>query len=183
MPIRPAEPNLFPDDLLDRPESTQASWWAMYTLSRQEKALMRRLHELQIAYYCPIVSNRYRSPAGRYRQSHLPLFTNYVFLSGTEEDRYRAVSTGCVSRHLPIPDPATFVAQVRAIQQMIHCGRPMNIESKLPPGTPIRIRSGPMLGVEGVIIERRGGHRLLLAVDFLQQGASVSLEDWDVERL
>lgn len=47
MPILPAEPDVYPDDLLDvEPPSdeTAAQWWALYTLPRREKELMRRLH-------------------------------------------------------------------------------------------------------------------------------------------
>jgi transcription antitermination factor NusG len=186
MPLLRAEPNLYPAQLLDFPADLSAApgtWWAMYTLSRQEKALMRQLYAQQIPFYCPIISHPIRSPNGRVRTSYLPLFTNYVFVQGDDETRYRAVSTGCVARHLPIPDPARFVTEIWAIHKLIECGRPMTLESRLPPGTPVRIRSGSMAGVEGTILERRGDHRLLVGVTFMHRGVSVSLQDWDVERI
>jgi hypothetical protein len=40
-----------------------------------------------------------------------------------------------------------------------------------------------LAGVEGTVLSRRGGTRLLVAVNFLQQGASVEIEDFLLEPL
>src|SRR5690606_16295364 len=52
MPILPSEPDLFPPELLDEPQLETASvpWWAMYTMARREKELMRRLRALEIGF-------------------------------------------------------------------------------------------------------------------------------------
>jgi transcription antitermination factor NusG len=47
----------------------------------------------------------------------------------------------------------------------------------------VRVKSGPLRGVEGMVVKRRGEQRLVVAVRFLNQGASIELEDVDVERL
>ena len=46
MPILAEEPELFPEDLLDRPEVGQEDgkqWWVVHTRPRQEKSLARTL--------------------------------------------------------------------------------------------------------------------------------------------
>ncbi len=45
----------------------------------------------------------------------------------------------------------------------------------------MRIRQGALAGLEGTILERRGGRRLFVAVNLLQQGASIDLEDFRLE--
>jgi hypothetical protein len=45
------------------------------------------------------------------------------------------------------------------------------------------VRSGPLAGIEGTVIKRRGGQRLVVAVHLLNQGASIEVEDVDLERL
>lgn len=182
MPILQAECSLHPDDLLEA-TSGNGSWWAMYTLSRQEKTLMRQLRDREISYYCPVVPHSYRSPAGRQRVSYLPLFSNYVFVHGDEEARFQAVSTGCVSRHLAVADGNVFQQQLRDLQRVIAAGRPIALESRLPVGARIRIKSGPLLGMTGVITHRRSERRFVISLNFLQQGASVCLEDWEIERV
>src|SRR5438477_12409063 len=101
MPILAREPDLFPDDLLDRAEACddlEEGWWALYTSARREKALMRKLHALSIPHYGPTIRKLDRSPSGRLRESFVPLFPSYVFLFGTENHRYHALTTNCVSR-------------------------------------------------------------------------------------
>ncbi|HUP78617.1 MAG TPA: UpxY family transcription antiterminator, partial [Pirellula sp.] len=82
------------------------TWWALYTLARFEKKLMRQLLKIEVPFYGPTIARRYRSPQGRIRTSVEPLFPNYVFIMGDEMARYKAVSTGSVSRCMPVANPA-----------------------------------------------------------------------------
>jgi hypothetical protein len=76
-----------------------------------------------------------------------------------------------------------FEADLRRIYQLILSGAPLEAEARLVPGTPVRVRRGPFEGMSGVIIRRRGQYRLLIAVNFLQQGASVLIDQYDVEEI
>jgi len=188
MPIAGPQRSLFPDDLLtpafqEEGRGRGLSWWAIYTRSRQEKELMRRLDARGIPFFSPIAPNLYRSPAGRKRISYLPLFTNYVFLFGDEPQRYEAVASGCVSRAIAVPDALEFAGDLRRIQQLLQAGVPVTVESTIEPGAVVRIKSGSMTGLEGTVFKRHGQSRLLVVVNFLQQGASVELADWEVEKL
>ena len=107
MPILAREPDIYPDNLLDGASplaSEAAPWWALYTLPRREKDLMRRLRAWQVPFYGPVIEQRKRSPQGRVRRAYVPLFPGYVFLCGSEEARHRALTTNCVSRCLIVPD-------------------------------------------------------------------------------
>lgn len=186
MPLLAQEPDLFPDDLLDRDRlgiDTQASWWAMYTMSRREKELMRQLRRLSIPHYGPTILKRVPSPSGRIRNSWLPLFANYVFLYGDEDDRYRALTTNCISRTVKVSDGLALTHDLRQVRRLISTGAAITPEARLEVGDPVRVRSGPFTGYEGVVIKRHGTARLLISVGFLQQGASVLLEDCHVEPL
>ena len=126
---------------------------------------------------------RYRSPGGRARSSYLPLFPNYVFLSGDEETLYEAVATGCVSRCLAVKDPAAFVKDLRQFQQLLSVGAALTPEARLEPGMWVRVKTGPFKGIEGVVMERRANRRLLVMVNYIQRGASMDLGDCELERL
>lgn len=186
MPILPQEPDVYPDDLLDEdrtiPEGADA-WWAVYTMARREKDLMRRLRAVHVAHYGPMIKRRTRSPSGRHRESFVPLFAGYVFLNGGEEQRYQALETNCISQCLPVKDTVQLVQDLRQIRKLIHTEAPLTPEARIKPGMRVRIRSGPMMGLEGMVDNRRGGERLYVSVQFLQQGVSVSIEDCEVERI
>jgi transcriptional antiterminator RfaH len=182
MPILPAEESLFPADLLVA-DGVDSPWWAIYTLSRQEKQLMRKLREAELPFYCPMIARRYRSPAGRLRVSHSPLFPNYVFLCGDNDARYRAVCTGHVSRCLEVDDVPQLVRDLRQLHDLIATGAPLAPESRIEPGDRVRIRNGQFAGFEGLIVRRQQETRLVIDVKFMNQGASVLLEDCQVELL
>src|SRR5262249_30425050 len=173
-------------DLLEREDPTETAerqWWALYTRSRCEKELMRKLKSQEIAYYGPIVEKRGRTPGGRNLKSFLPLFPNYVFMFGDASQRYAALQANCVSRDIPVADGADLACDLRRLRQMIMSGIPVVPESRLEPGLRVRVCSGPLAGQEGTVLRRRGETRLLVAVRFLQQGASVLIDECDLGKL
>lgn len=187
MPILASEPDLFPDDLLDRLHVSSSDgsdrWWALYTLSRREKKLMRQLRSLEIAHYSPLVGRRHRSPAGRVRVSYEPLFANYVFMHGSEHQRHAALGTNSIARWFVVPDPGELTRDLRQVRQLIQTGRPLTVEARLQTGDLVRVRQGAFAGFEGVVLRRKNETRLLVAVNFLQRGASVLLDDCQLEPL
>lgn len=180
MPLLSKEIDLSPACLLENPPE-EGQWWAMYTLARREKELTRRLLSRNIAFYCPVFEQIYRSPAGRLRSSFLPLFSSYVFIHGNELARYAAVSTGCISRCIEIPDQVGLLQDLRSVHRLVGTGLDVTAESKLLPGQHVRVKNGPLTGQTGMVIERRGQKRLLVTVNFLQQGASIEIEGFDLE--
>ena len=191
MPILPRQRDVFPDDLLEdsSPHAFnghavgELGWVAFYTLSRREKDLMRKLEAATVPFYAPLVKRRLRSPGGRARLSFVPLFPGYVFSLVDDDQRRAALATNPVARWLPIGDPAGFVSDLRNIKRLIATEQPLTPEALQEPGQPVRVRSGPLQGLEGAVVKRRGGERLVVAVRFLNQGASIELEDVDLERL
>jgi hypothetical protein len=188
MPLLGPERSLYPDDLLSeefqgRGEAAGLSWWALYTRSRQEKELIRRLVASQAPFYCPIAPNKYRSPAGRTRTSYLPLFTNYVFMFGDEAQRYEALTSNCISKCIAVKDGAQLTVDLARIRKLLEAGVAVTVESQIEPGMRVRVKTGSMLGLEGTVFKRHGKDRLLVMVNFLQQGASIEFPDWDVERI
>ncbi len=183
MPILPREPDIYPAELLDdAPDGTaDGAWWAMYTLARREKELMRRLRAMEIPFYAPLVHKRARSPGGRMRESYVPLFASYVFVLGDEHQRQQTLASNCVSRCLSVPDAGQLVHDLRQVRHLIELDAPLTVEARIEPGRRVRVRSGSMAGLEGTVVKRRGKDWLVVAVEFLGQGASVMLEDFQVE--
>ncbi len=186
MPILERQVDLYPAELLDQAcvgERQDRVWWTFYLRARREKQFMRRLQSLHIPFYGPTILQKTRSPSGRTRESYLPLFSGYVFVYGDDEARRNALTTECVSRWLPVSDGAELTSDLRQIHRLIQSGAPVTVESQLDAGDRVRVRSGTFKGLEGVVINRHGQARLLVAVRFLQQGASLLLDDFEVERI
>lgn len=154
----------------------------VYTKPRQEKSLARDLLRQTIPFYLPLVKKTLQY--GRRRMaSFAPLFDGYLFMLGSEKQRTLSLATNRVLRVLPVNDGPQMVADLRQIERLIQANVPLTVESRLQPGRNVRVRSGPFAGVEGVVLRRRGETRLLVNVNFLQQGASVEIDDFRLEPL
>jgi len=178
MPILEEEPQRFPEQLLDELAAAPGnrSWWVLYTKARQEKSLARELLQWQVPFYLPQI-RKARRVRGRRIESFLPLFSGYLFLLGDESERLQSLKTNRVSRVLPVRDADRLVFDLRQLSHLIASNAPLTVESRLQPGDRVRVRAGVLAGLEGVVLHRRGGTRLLIVVDFLQQGASVEIDD------
>jgi transcriptional antiterminator RfaH len=185
MPVLPAEPDLFPENLFSDASldgSSERSWWVLHTKPRQEKSVARFLHERRIPFYLPLIQRRWRL-RNRAMKSHVPLFASYVFLFGSRDERLAALTTNRIVRTLEVKDPSQLWADLRQIHKLIASGEPITPEDKLAPGATVEIKNGPLAGLRGKIIRTATGRRFVVQVDFIQRGASVLLEDYTLERV
>ena len=184
MPILAPEPSMYPANLLDDFTGTDPDrrWWALYTKSRQEKSLARQLGGMSVPFYLPLIQKT-SMIGGRRVKSQLPLFASYMFMFSTDEERVQALSTDRITMMLPAPDVADMTRDLQNIRSLIGSGVPLTVEARLQPGRRVRVKTGSLMGVEGVILSRRGEDRLLIGVNFLQQGVSVQIRDFQVEPL
>ena len=184
MPILKEEPSIFPDNLLESGilESSGSRWWVVYTKARQEKAFSRELFAFQVPFYLPLVKKT-TIAKGRKRFSFVPLFSGYVFLYATEAERIKSLTTNRISRILTVNDPEQLIYDLEQLHRLIASDAPLNVEQLLAPGNRVRVKQGALMGLEGTVLVRRGVTRLLVSVNFLQQGASVEVEDYLLERV
>ncbi len=184
MPVLGEEVSLFPEMLLEAPAAVESDrrWWAVYTKARQEKALARELLKYEVPFYLPQVPRQlvYR---GRRVKSLLPLFTGYMFLYGTDDERVRALTTNRVSQLLPVTDQEDLRRDLKQVHLLINSRSALTVEDQMTPGRRVRVKRGALMGLEGLIVERRNHYRLMVVVHFLNRGVSLDIEDIDVELL
>ena len=180
MPILKKEDDLFPNDLFENEAllaDESKSWWCIYTMSRREKDLMRKLTTREIAHYGPVIPKRFRSPNGRLRTSWIPLFPNYIFMFGGEEERVAALTTNCISKCNRVEEGDELIDTLRQIKSIIDTGVPLTPEGRLEPGNQVRVKSGHFAGFEGTVLRREGKTRFLLNVQYLNQGVSIEIDE------
>ena len=144
---------------------------------------MRKLQARSIPFYCPLIERRQRAPSGRVRSVFEPLFSNYVFLYGDSATRLGALTTNCISRCLEVTDGLRLTEDLIDLDRLIETGAPLSREERLTAGCRVRVKQGAFAGFEGTILRREGETRLLVAVNFMQQGASVVVDDCLLDEL
>jgi transcriptional antiterminator RfaH len=174
--------SLYPVDLFETAgeQSLDRVWWVVYTKSRQEKAFSRNLTANEIPHYLPLVKKTYVS-CGRKFSAQVPLFPGYVFMFGSEQERICSLTSNRVSRILPVHDTVCMWTELEQLSRLIGSGTPLTVEQRLAPGNRVRVRRGALAGMEGTVLVRRGKTRLIVTVTFLQQGASVEVDDFNLE--
>jgi transcription antitermination factor NusG len=187
MPILPPEPDCFPADLWENPRTSAStagtSWWCLHTKPRQEKAIARELRKANVAYYLPQAKKESRTPQGRRIESVVPLFPSYIFLNGKPEDRVVAARGNRLVAVLDIVDQEALTRDLQQIHTMINAGLVVTEEPTIPVGAMVRVVNGPLTGLTGKVIKRGNRDHFAATVRFLGRGATVLLQDWQVERL
>ena len=187
MPILPAEPDLYPSDLWENEPpprgGVERRWWCLHTRPRQEKAVARELRALRVPFYLPQVVREDRTPQGRKTRSTLPLFTSYLFLLGDDQERRAALKGNRLVRVIETPDQAGLSYDLKQIHRVLASGLAVVPEPSAPVGARVRILSGPLTGIEGRVVRRGKRDQFVAVVHFLGSGATVDLEDWQVEQV
>jgi transcription termination/antitermination protein NusG len=177
-PVAPAIPFSMTD--------SEARWYAIRTRSRHEKVAARELESQGIKVFLPLVTSL-RQWSDRSKKVELPLFPGYAFvrvayLSG---DRIRVLkATGVVNfvgtnaLGASIPDE-----QIESIRTILLRKVAVKDHPFLQLGQRIRIRSGSLSGVEGILVAVKGARTLVISVEPIQRSLCIGLEDYEVETL
>lgn len=156
-------------------------WYALHTRARHEKQVDRRLRERRFEAYLPLIP-QVRQWHDRRKVLQLPLFPGYVFARFSLDATTRVVETpgvATVVRHEGRPAPITDeeIENVRRFAAAIaETGTVPTPTPLIEKGERVRIVSGDLKGVEGLVVERRGGARVLIQVGVRTIGQGVKLE-------
>jgi len=159
-----------------------ANWFAAYTYSHHEKCVASHLVERQIESFLPLYTTRHRWKNRCEMNLELPLFPNYVFVRIDRQERMRVLEVpGVVSlvgfgRVLaPLPD-----FEIEALRSGLGQRR-VEPHPYLVIGERVRIKCGPMAGMEGVLVRKKNNFRVVLALDVIMQSVAVEVDADDLE--
>jgi transcription antitermination factor NusG len=166
----------FPD------EHIEERWYAAYTCANHEKRVAKQLEERAVEHFLPLYGS-VRRWKDRKVKLELPFFPGYVFVHLALRDRLRVLQTPGVARlvgfgGLPTPLPDQEVEAMRnGLQRQLR----LEPHPYLTIGRRVRLKSGPLLGLEGVLVRRKGLLRLVLSLDLIQRSVAVEVDVSDVE--
>lgn len=153
----------------------QGTWRVAHTKSRNEKALAWQMAKKNVPYFLPMTWKVSRRKRRSYR-SLLPVFTGYVFFCGDDERRLDVLKTNRVANIIEVIDQARLLSDLAPIEKAIRQQQPLLPHKYIKKGQLCRVIAGPLLGTEGIVIQRRQHTRLVLQVEMLGQATSVEID-------
>lgn len=144
-------------------------WFALYTLSRQEKKAQHLLERQKIDNYLPLIKIL-KQWSDRKKWVEEPLFKSYIFVqteypSQTFFDATRTPGIAYPVRQAGLPLPIGDEV-IDAIKRMIEHGYEIRTQKiPLKPGTPVEITSGPLMGLKGEVVKGKGKFKFIIKVN------------------
>jgi transcription antitermination factor NusG len=160
------------------------NWYAVLTRARHEKVVAHRLSEKGVTTFYPTVTEMHRW-SDRKKNVELPLFSCYLFvkLMPSNENRQKVLRidsvlslVGADRMGTPIPDE-----QINAVRALVSEQLPYSYHPYLKTGQRVRIRSGALDGVEGILVSRKGDRKLIISVDAMQRSLAIQIDGYDME--
>lgn len=151
------------------------TWYIAHTKARFEKAFAWDLTAAGTGYFLPMIP-RIRFSGGRKRTVLMPLFASYVFFTGDVTTRQKALATNRLCQVISVVDQPSLKNELIAIEKAIRGELTLDPYPFAAVGQRVRIAAGPLMGLEGVVVERDKITRVVLQVSVLGQGVSVQID-------
>ena len=164
------------------PAPDDSAWFVCHTKPRCEKKFAALLTRESFRHSLPLVASE-RRYGNRIRCFTKPLFPSYVFSRIDPTRRNRLFQQDLLVRLIPVRDEASFLAQLAAVEALAASGLQASLHPLLKHGARVRIVSGPLKGVEGMIEDPRSPKGVVISMDVLQQGVLVAVPLADLKLL
>jgi len=152
-------------------------WFAVRVRSNQERIAILHLRQRGYEQFAPFYKSE-RSWSDRKKEIDQYLFPGYVFCRFNAADRLAVLTApgvvdlvGFGKTPEPIPDQ-----EIQRVRRMVDSGLLVTPHPFLNVGQTVLIERGPLTGLEGVLIEVKGKHRLVVSINLLQRSVSAEVD-------
>ena len=155
-------------------------WFVAHTRPRCEKKVLQYCADLGLETTLPCYQS-VRKYRGKKVTFEKPLFPGYVFLRAQPQQRAKIYQSDYVANLLDVPDQALLERQLKEILLALETGLEIVLAPEIGKGMRIKVKNGPLAGIEGWVEERYGFDTVLLRLDFIGQAAAIKLSAGDLE--
>jgi transcription antitermination factor NusG len=168
--------------LIPTDQSAAMHWYAVYTVTRHEKRVAQLLDLQAIENFLPLYQKQCKWRDGSKVMLQLPLFSSYLFVRINRASRIPALRISGVrsiigfgSQLSPVPDKYIDWLRDSLLQRKIEP------HAHLAVGTKVRIRSGAMAGMEGILLRVKNDYRVVLTMEMINRSVAVEVTLNDIE--
>lgn len=158
-------------------------WYAVRVRSNCEQVVHRMLEQRGYELFSPMyrVSRRW---SDRMKAIDVPLFPGYVFCRLDTRNQLPVLTTPGVvqlvgSGKKPV---ALTEIEIASIKTVLKSNLPYMPWEALVPGERVMVDRGPLMGVQGKLLECRTGNRLVVSIEILNRAVAVEIDATWVQR-
>ena len=160
-----------------------SEWFAAYTFPRHEKKADALLRLRGVETFLPLFREAHHWKNGVRSIVEMPLFPGYLFVHIRSSEKLKVLQTPSVaalvgSGGIPTPIRAEELERLRA---GVHLG--LKPHPYISAGDRVRIKSGPLSQMEGVLLSFKNNWRVVISIELLRQSVSVEVDLCEIERL
>lgn len=159
-------------------------WYAAYVKHQHERKAADLLQCKGVEVFLPQqkVIHRWRD---RNKTLSLPLFPGYLFLNCNLQDKFSILNTPGVFFLVESGGKACSIPrqEIESIRQVVESGVQIQPHPFINVGDRVRVCSGPLVGVTGILTRFKNQYRVVLTVELLQKALSIEVEMNNVEQI
>jgi transcription antitermination factor NusG len=162
----------------------QPLWYAAYTRANHERRVAHQLVERGVEHFLPQYESM-RKWKDRKVRLQMPLFPGYVFVHLALQNRLKVLEVpgvaylvGFAGKPVAVPE-----GEFEKIRGFLKRGFRAEPHPYLEAGRRVRVRNGPLEGMEGIVARRKNGNRLVISLELIQRAMAVDLDGADLETL
>ena len=159
-------------------------WYAVYTLSHHEKQVTLQAESAGVDCFVPMYKS-VRRWKDRRKELELALFPSYVFVHIGLSERISVLRLPGVVQIVSFGGKLARLPEVEidALRAGMASHTLLHPHPYVTTGKKVRIRSGPMAGLEGVLVRRKQSCRVVLSIDLIMRSVALEVDEADIEPL
>lgn len=157
--------------------ATELPWFALQVRSQRESQVASHLTGKGYEFFLPLYTCRKRW-SDRIKKIDLPLFPGYLFCRFNPYDRLPILKTPWVLQIVgfnQIPTPVDD-EEINTVRRLVASGGAAEPWPYVAVGETVRIESGPLRGVAGILTQVKGNHKIVVSITLLQRSVAVEID-------
>jgi len=158
--------------------SQNRHWFALYTKPRNEFNAEKQLQSIGVKYFLPTI-NKVRQWSDRKKKILEPLFRGYIFIYSDEKERLLALELTSIVRCIFYNGKPAVIpeSQIDNVKSILKNNTDLDVHNRLFPGNKVIIKSGPLKGIVGVVLNSNRGKSIAISVDLLNRSVLTRLPE------
>mgnify|MGYP002624318418 CR=1 FL=1 len=157
------------------------TWYFVRVKPRAEKRMQAWLKGSRIWNYLPVYVNVLKVQR-RTERFENPIFPGYLIARMDAAERVQALKSNLVVMLIPIDKPREVIHQLRQVVRAMRGNQELkNVPMAGKTGRFVKIKSGPMTGLEGYVVKRGGKFAVVVNMEALGTAIEVAVSPEDID--